>query len=61
MLGLMICTINLHILFTRQQTTGARATATTHEVIASIAGPAAQPPDVSGLPPLNGLKTRTTT
>ncbi|MER7305558.1 hypothetical protein [Streptomyces griseoluteus] len=57
----MICSINLHTLFTRHQTPGARATATTHEVIASIAGPAAQPPDVSGLPPPNGSKTRTTT
>ncbi|MFC7830747.1 hypothetical protein [Streptomyces sp. NPDC057375] len=53
--------INLHILFTRQQATGTRDTATTHEVIASITGPAAQPPDTASLPPPNGPKIRTPT
>ncbi|MEU3184427.1 hypothetical protein ABZ707_09470 [Streptomyces sp. NPDC006923] len=56
----MICRINLHIVFTWQQTTGARATATTHEV-APIAGPVARPPDTVDLPPPNDPEIRTTT
>ncbi|NUW03076.1 hypothetical protein [Streptomyces sp. CAI 127] len=60
LLALMICSINLHILFAWQQTSEARATATTHEV-APIAGPAAREPDAAGLPPPNGPEIRTTT
>ncbi|MHC0432542.1 hypothetical protein ACX6XY_20535 [Streptomyces sp. O3] len=50
LLALMICSINLHILFVWQQTAGAQATATAHEV-APIAGAPARPPGATGLPP----------
>ncbi|MEU1381193.1 hypothetical protein [Streptomyces albidoflavus] len=48
LLAPMICSINLHILFSWHRITGARAPATTHEV-APIAGPAARPLDAAGL------------
>ncbi|WP_405692665.1 hypothetical protein [Streptomyces sp. NBC_00057] len=50
LLALMICSINLHILFSWQQTTGAQATDALHEV-ATLIGPAARPPDATGLSP----------
>lgn len=55
LLALMICSINLHILFAWQQTSGARATATTPEVV-TITGPAAQTPSEAGLPPPAGRR-----
>ncbi|MDX3098964.1 hypothetical protein PV417_31420 [Streptomyces sp. ME19-03-3] len=60
LLALMICSINLHILFAWQQSTGTRATPTTHEITA-LAAPAARPPDTAGLPPPTGPPIRTTT
>ncbi|MEU3074257.1 hypothetical protein [Streptomyces laurentii] len=59
LLALMICSINLHILFTWQQTTGTAEAVATHE-LAAIAGPAARPPDATGLPPPTGQEIRET-
>ncbi|MDH6627909.1 hypothetical protein M2271_005738 [Streptomyces sp. LBL] len=60
LLALMICSINLHILLSWQQTTGTETTATTHET-AALTGPAPQPPDAAGMPPPTRPETRTTT
>ena len=61
LLALMICSINLHILFTWQQTAGTeRAVATTHEASA-LSGPAPSPPNAAGLPPPTEPQIRTTT
>ncbi|WP_329020267.1 hypothetical protein [Streptomyces sp. NBC_00690] len=53
LLALMICSINLHILFTWQQTTSAGAATTTHEG-PTLTGPTPRPPDATGLPPPTG-------
>ncbi|WP_329306819.1 hypothetical protein OG322_21995 [Streptomyces sp. NBC_01260] len=50
LLALMICSINLHILFSWHQTTRTQATGTAHGVTA-LAGSASTPPDAAGLPP----------
>ncbi|MFJ7421744.1 hypothetical protein ACIQXD_24495 [Streptomyces uncialis] len=59
LLALMICSINLHILFTWQQTTSTPATATTHEG-AALASSAPRPLDATGLPPPTGPEICTT-
>ncbi|MFI6651399.1 hypothetical protein ACIBI8_27820 [Streptomyces sp. NPDC050529] len=59
LLALMICSINLHILFSWQQTTRPQTTGTAHE-IAPLAGSASTPPDAAGLPPPIRLEIRET-
>lgn len=59
LLALMICSINLRILFTWQQTTGTQATLVTHEA-AVLTSPATRPPDATGLSPPIGTEARTT-
>lgn len=59
LLALMIYSINLHILFSWQQTNGARATATAPDVV-TITGSAAQTPREAGLPPPESPEIRMT-
>ncbi|WP_329611968.1 hypothetical protein OG244_38595 [Streptomyces brevispora] len=49
----MICSINLHILFSWQQTSRTQANRTAHGV-AALAGSASTPPDAAGLHPPTG-------
>ncbi|MFE9726488.1 hypothetical protein ACFYQ5_23550 [Streptomyces sp. NPDC005794] len=46
----MICSINLHILFSWHQTSRTQATGASRGV-ATLAGSASTPPDAAGLPP----------
>lgn len=57
LLTLMICSVNLHILFSWDQTTRTQTTGTFHGVTA-FAGSASTPPAAAGLPPPTGPEIR---
>lgn len=57
----MICSINLHILFTWQQTTGAERAVTTLCEAGAPSGPALSPPAATGVPPPARPQIRTAT
>ncbi|WP_329139772.1 hypothetical protein OG552_34405 [Streptomyces sp. NBC_01476] len=61
LLALMICSINLHVLFTWQQTTGTERAVTTTSEAGAPTGPALSPPAATGIPPPARSQIRTAT
>ncbi|MFF7193410.1 hypothetical protein ACFZAM_06880 [Streptomyces sp. NPDC008079] len=61
LLALMICSINLHILFTWQQTTGTERALTTLCEAGAPSGPALSPPAATRIPPPARPQIRTVT